>query len=702
MLLRMHMGFMAEELSAKLIPQLNSLPEGASVLVITRDDVLADELLFEQSVQNYNRLSSALAFRQIARTFDPTLPGVGSLSFVRQHMEKYIDFDYTNYQFQGDGVKRKLKGGNGNRAKLTIIKIGNPSSSPSDVYVQFPEMGSQPTLAVKLVNGILHGLLHWLADPRFGYTRLYAESFGAGGSMHENHLPGRITEVKAVWRIRRLIENRLFVSESGLRFLGDSSSDWQMVYRTQPGENHDLMQEAARYFLIRLAGMAYGFSMSFRRYLKEEHTEYKRVVDCEKECDRRIRQLNFAIAGALAHGECVEADGMAQEAEQIYLEKANAKTAREQIEDQMQQRLDKMVEKLSPRTFEPFVEGAILSRLDSRLRIVPELAVNKHSVSCSAGIYVDQTMKEAGNTLLGDHAGNANMEDDLAAEVEHHIRETLEQLSREFRLEQPMPFRFGCYRVACDPYLIPDTSKNAFIAWAKAGQFTVDQYREAILWAAGGFKSEDLPQSAQWTLDGIEPEAIEPAAIEPAVIGLKTNAKDGADIVIDPFWREIGTDLVTDIIDGKAFIPAVPDDIRHGLSQAFSDIRRNLLRGGAQDETFLNYIKVSLLDFLRANELLPQGDDDAPAEVWIRCVSWCGNREQSLKALAEANANDNIDTLLDRAFYVSSNIPALMARGNDRVNVAAFARVEALFDLPENEEAQQPVQEEPQFAPLQI
>ena len=239
------MGFMAEELSSKLKSRLRDLTkEAASVLVITRDNVLADELLLEQSVLAYEGLAPALSNGQYTQTFPiVSVPEGGELKVLRKNIERHTNFSFTDCQLKGPRVKQKLKGDEETRTRLFITKIGKDASRITDVYLQFPEMGYQPNLAVKLMAGILRGLLEWFVQcDSPAYNKLYFEAFGAGGSMHPDYPPGISAQVKGVWSVRRFLRKQHFVGASALKFFGvPQPKNSHLLYNTEENNNHDAM-----------------------------------------------------------------------------------------------------------------------------------------------------------------------------------------------------------------------------------------------------------------------------------------------------------------------------------------------------------------------------------------------------------------------------------------------------------------------------
>src|SRR3990167_2739729 len=142
--LYLHLGFMPEELTAKLKPHLEQETnwETNSILVITRDSLLEGRL-FEQPFACYPSIvSEAIRREQYATTFENATEEKTTIySSLVKEIEKFLDFSVETYRIEK--VKSKLVNG---KAKLSILQIGQ--GQINDIYLQFPEMGFQPVLAL--------------------------------------------------------------------------------------------------------------------------------------------------------------------------------------------------------------------------------------------------------------------------------------------------------------------------------------------------------------------------------------------------------------------------------------------------------------------------------------------------------------------------------------------------------------------------
>ena len=79
---------MPEEMSAKLKPRLDALdPDTQSMIVVTRERVVQDVVLFEQSLLGYAHLTNSLAAGQYASVFDVTDFDLSSHSSVAAHAD---------------------------------------------------------------------------------------------------------------------------------------------------------------------------------------------------------------------------------------------------------------------------------------------------------------------------------------------------------------------------------------------------------------------------------------------------------------------------------------------------------------------------------------------------------------------------------------------------------------------------------------
>lgn len=98
-------------------------------------------------------------------------------------------------------------------------------------------------------------------------------------------------------------------------------------------------------------------------------------------------------------------------------------------------------------------------------------------------------------------------------------------------------------KLAADPMQIePEVSQN-LNKWAKEATMTVDEYVAAFMWAKNGQHVDAVPECGRWGI-----------AEELACNGHEAHFYTfGEGKILNPFWKEIGTDLVSEIIDGKAF-----------------------------------------------------------------------------------------------------------------------------------------------------
>lgn len=103
-------------------------------------------------------------------------------------------------------------------------------------------------------------------------------------------------------------------------------------------------------------------------------------------------------------------------------------------------------------------------------------------------------------------------------------------------------------KIAADPLKIEDDVSRALNEWAKDHSMSVDDYVDAYMWAKKGQSFDDFPDSGRWTVAEKLYLKDEKCRTRFYNFGDEKNPK-----IINPFWKEIGTDLVTEIRDGKAF-----------------------------------------------------------------------------------------------------------------------------------------------------
>ena len=105
-------------------------------------------------------------------------------------------------------------------------------------------------------------------------------------------------------------------------------------------------------------------------------------------------------------------------------------------------------------------------------------------------------------------------------------------------------------KIAADPLKIESHISEALNDWAKEHTMTVNDYVEAFMWADNGQSFKDFPMSGRWTA---AEKLFENPLNRSKFYNFGTSEEKKDVRIINPFWKEIGTDLVKEIQDGKAF-----------------------------------------------------------------------------------------------------------------------------------------------------
>jgi hypothetical protein len=260
---------------------------------------------------------------------------------------------------------------------------------------------------------------------------------------------------------------------------------------------------------------------------------------------------------------------------------------------------------------------------------------------------------------------DTNMEDDIVADVIHML---VSGKIGKMQDKSMYMSQFAMARVHCDPFTFSHSVEEKFKEWCKAKTCKKEYYTSAILWGLHGFDTTKLDANAKWDF---------PDRVKMDLRGEKFDhlfyEENG--VVVDPFWREIATDFLADVIKGDAFNfphdrvgkPAnfkkvqmcqnIAVDLkaltRHYLSEKSAG---KLTSSQAADFEKEIKTKTEMLVFhvLHANNMINQ---DSSYKVWARAGSWIGNVERSIDAIAFDGAR------IDRALYVSSNMSALTSYG---------------------------------------
>ncbi|MGE4350077.1 MAG: hypothetical protein AB7D28_09960 [Candidatus Berkiella sp.] len=272
------------------------------------------------------------------------------------------------------------------------------------------------------------------------------------------------------------------------------------------------------------------------------------------------------------------------------------------------------------------------------------------SINFAAGMFIGAQTKEAVSRIAGSDTSivaDVNMEDDVIAEIIHMTvtGDIGKRDGQAIALNQ-----FAMARVHCDPFSITHQVEDEFKAWCKQKTADKNYYTSAILWGLSGFDPKNLSNDAQWTfvdhLKAID-DSPENAALFYQYEG----------VVVDPFWREIGTDFLASIMNKSAFAIDTKDpsnaETIAGLAKEAAHIKQ-MMRDNADPQEIKARAELLVFHFLNVNNMI---NIDGSYKVWARAGSWCGNPERSIDQIGFVGA------AIDRGFYVSSNMNALIEHG---------------------------------------
>lgn len=164
----------------------------------------------------------------------------------------------------------------------------------------------------------------------------------------------------------------------------------------------------------------------------------------------------------------------------------------------------------------------------------------KFSVTaCGAYFFMDEHKHAVGDHSY--HAKLVEMENALFAQIIHHYIQSSEAGSGLYIAQEELS------KIAADPLHISPLILEALNAWAKDYTMTLDDYADAIEWVANNYDFSAFPDSGRWAVFNVcesDPELMHHFMPFGDVDSLK---------IVNPFWKEIGTDLLQEIINGKAF-----------------------------------------------------------------------------------------------------------------------------------------------------
>ncbi|WP_225316731.1 hypothetical protein [Legionella longbeachae] len=157
------------------------------------------------------------------------------------------------------------------------------------------------------------------------------------------------------------------------------------------------------------------------------------------------------------------------------------------------------------------------------------------SITASGNIFFTEDDKKA----VGKYGAKlVEMENQLFVEIIHHSIANKVYVDKEF-----------ITKIAADPLKIDNEVTQKLNEWAATHSMTVQDYVDAFMWAKNGQSFEHFPESGRWT---VAEELFNQEEKDFAKLfynfGTEVEPK-----IVNPFWKEIGTDLVKEIKEGKAF-----------------------------------------------------------------------------------------------------------------------------------------------------
>lgn len=258
------------------------------------------------------------------------------------------------------------------------------------------------------------------------------------------------------------------------------------------------------------------------------------------------------------------------------------------------------------------------------------------TVSLTVSFFGGDSMKEAGRAL---GLADVNMED-------YHILKVCRSM-RKGGGKYPPIHAASVRRINCDPAEIPKDVLTTFDRVAQASSMTVSAYVDAIRWGLAGCDVPDTPATGHWK------DLVAAIIKDRDNYFIPFDGKHGKGIVLDPFFREIASDLPEFLEKGVAF---AEHEKRSISSRTLDDLakRARFLRSASDAASQTNKI-TELVEILRDGCGLSK--DGGRLAVWVRPGKWLAKpatcRLDRLRFTGPFSPN------ADKAFYRSSNLVAL-------------------------------------------
>ncbi|CAL7960363.1 hypothetical protein GAMM_160041 [Gammaproteobacteria bacterium] len=238
---------------------------------------------------------------------------------------------------------------------------------------------------------------------------------------------------------------------------------------------------------------------------------------------------------------------------------------------------------------------------------------------------------------------SANMEDDIIFRIYRHIMEKRKSSNDSYML----------LRTACDPFRISKEVKEKLQEWIEEREYTLDNYIDAVLWRLSGFNNKFLTKNAHWTFY----DAFKNTSDQELFYRTKVSKDDGEPIVVDPFWREIGTDFIVDVLEAGE----EKDDIASFRKEFRNMVDVEGLEHFSYESNKTLVLRKKLEKVLeKALHKLNFDKMDGKYKIWVRKGSWSNNPSNDLNSLDFIHGSN-----ADRAFYVSTNFVALIENASE-------------------------------------
>lgn len=239
---------------------------------------------------------------------------------------------------------------------------------------------------------------------------------------------------------------------------------------------------------------------------------------------------------------------------------------------------------------------------------------------------------------------SANMEDDVIFRIYRYT---------EYERKYNSSDSYMLLRVACDPFRISKEVKEWLHEWTQKREYTIDNYVDAVLWRLSGFNNKFLTKNAHWTFY----DNFKNTSGQELFYKTKVSKDDGEPIVVDPFWREIGTDFIVDVLEAGE----ERDDISN-FRKEFKNMAdvKGLEHFGNESNEILALRKKLEGILEKALHKLEFNKGNGKYKVWIRKGAWANNTTNELDYLDFIHGSN-----ADRAFYVSTNVIALIENAEE-------------------------------------